>query len=145
MGKRSFTRVRLQSSAIVTSGQMEIHGEVENLSLNGVRLKTPQKLDCSKAVKVKIVFRSASSELWVKIPGRVIRHEGDGMVIQFTKLSLDSYVHLRNVISNLLGDEHKVSGELFAYLTGTSPKGQSADSQFDELCDAQVDRQLTPQ
>lgn len=135
----------MQSSAIVTSRSIEIHGEVEDLSLNGIRLRTSQKVDCSKAVKVKIVFRSASSELWVKIPGRVIRHETDGMVIQFTKISLDSYAHLRNIISNLLGDRRKVSGELLAYLTGASPQGHCDNSQFDELCDAQVDRKLTPQ
>lgn len=135
----------MQSSAIVTSRSIEIHGDVEDLSLNGIRLRTSEKIDCSKAVKVKMVFRSPSSELWLKVPGRVIRHETDGMVIQFTRIALDSYVHLRNVISNLLGDDRKVSGELFAYLTGTSPEEQCANSQFDELFDAQLDRRLAPQ
>ncbi len=144
MGKRNFTRVRIQSSAIVKCQHIEIMGEVEDLSLNGVRLKTSERLDLFKEVEIKLFFRCDSSELWVKIPGVVIRHESNGMVIQFTSMSLDSCIHLRNVISHLLGDECKVADELFYHMTGRSAKGPCAKAEFEELFDAQVDQQFTP-
>jgi hypothetical protein len=135
----------MQSSAIVKCRHIEIMGEVEDLSLNGVRLKTSERLDPSKEVENKLFFRSDCSELWVEIPGVVIRHESNGMVIQFTRMSLDSYVHLRNVISHLLGDERKISDELFSYMTRRSAKGPCAKEEFEELFEVQVEQQFTPQ
>ena len=81
----------------------------------------------------------------MKIPRVVIRQESNGMVIQFTRMSLYSCVHLRNVISHLLGDEHKVSDELFSHMIGRSLNGRCMKAEFEELFEAQVDQQFTPQ
>ena len=145
MGRRNFTRVRFRSLAVVKSRFTEMKGAIEDLSLNGVRLKTTQKFDLGKDVQIKILFKSRFSELRVEITGVVIRHEGNGMVIQFTNMPLDSYVHLRNVISHRLHDGCKVFDEFFVHMTAGSAKGPCAEVEFEKLFNIKVDQQIVPQ
>lgn len=145
MERRNFTRVRIRSLAVVKSRYAEIKGAIEDLSLNGVRLKTTQKFDLGKDVQIKIFFKRRFSELWVEVFGVVARHEGDEMVIQFTNMSLDSYVHLRNVISHRLHDGSMVFDEFFVHMTAGSAKGPCAEVEFEKLFNIKVDQQIVPQ
>ena len=145
MGRRSFTRVRFRSLAVVKSRHTEIKGAIEDLSLNGVKLKTTKRFDLGVEVQIRILFRSHFSELWVEILGVVIRHDGNGMVIQFTNMSLDSYIHLRNVISHRLYDGCKVFEEFFAHMTTGSATGPHAELEFEKLVNIKIDQQIVPQ
>ena len=145
MEKRNFTRVRVRTLAVVKGQLTEIKGEVEDLSLKGVRLKTSPKLDLDTDVQIKIFFKNGFSKLWVEISGIVTRNEDNGMVIQFTRMSLDSYIHLRNVISNLLDDQSKVFDEFFLHMTNGSAKGPCAELHFQESFNDAVDQQMVPQ
>lgn len=144
MDRRCFTRVGFRSLAVVKSRLTEIKGAVEDLSLNGVRLKTTQKLDPGKEVQVRILLRSRSSDLWVEVLGVVIRHELSGMVVQFSNMSLDSYVHIRNVISHRLQDRSKVFEEFFTHMTRGSARGPCAAVEFTRLFNFKVDQQMVP-
>lgn len=144
MERRSFTRIQLRSLAVVTNRFTEIKGATENLSLNGVRLKTAQRIDLDKGVRIRILFRTRSSELWVELFGVVIRHEDNGMVIQFTNMAVDSYAHLSSVISQRVHDRAKVFDEFFAHMTGGSAKGPSAAVEFEKLFNIKIDQQMVP-
>ncbi len=144
MDRRNFTRVRFRSLAVVKSRLSEIKGVVEDLSLNGVRLKTTQKLDLGKEVQVRILLRSRLSDLWIEVLGVVIRHAVNGMVVQFSNMSLESYVHIRNVISHRLQDRSKVFQEFFTHMTRGSARGPCAEVEFARLFSFQVDQQMVP-
>lgn len=144
MDRRNFTRVGFRSLAVVKSRLTEIKGALENLSLNGARLKTTGKFDLGKDVQIRILLRSRSSDLWVEASGVIIRHEVNGMVVQFTNMSLDTYVHIRNVISHRLQDRGKVFEEFFTHMTKGSARGPCAEVEFARLFNFQIDQQMVP-
>ena len=145
MERREFTRVQIRSLAVVKSRLTEIKGAIEDLSLNGLKFKTPQRFDLGVEVQIRILLRSHFSELWVSLFGVVLRHEVDGIIIQFTNMSLDSYIYLRNVIAHRLQDECKVFDEFFAHMTAGSAKGTCAELEFEKLFNIKVDQQIVPQ
>ncbi len=145
MDRRHFTRVQVRSAAVVKSRFIEINGEVQDLSINGIRLKSNQKFDLGKEVQVRISFSTDSSQLWINLFGIVIRHESNGMAIQFSNIPLDSYVHLRNMICCFLDDQYKVIGESFIHMTEGCAKGPYPQLEFEKSFSVRIDEQLVPQ
>lgn len=144
MDRRKFTRVGFRSLAVVKSRLSQIKATVEDLSLNGTKLKTAHKFDLGKDVQIEILLKSRFSDLWVEILGTVVRHDGDGMAIQFVNMSLDSHLHIRNLISNRLHDGRKTFDEFFAHLTNGSAKGPGAAVEFAKMFSIKVDQQMVP-
>ena len=122
MNARHFTRVPFKTEALVKSSKNVVSGEVENLSLNGMFLKTTEKLDIEDDVDIGISLMGTSSELSIKIKGTIVRHEDKGMAIQFSMkgLDVDSFVHLRNIIAYNRGEQDAVMEEYFSYLNKKS-------------------------
>lgn len=99
MEKRSFTRIPFQAKALVRAKDITVIGVVENLSLDGIFLKTPEKLRVNRVVKIELLFTGTSSQLSILLNGKILRHENIGMAIQFRKIDLDAFFHLNNLIS----------------------------------------------
>jgi len=72
---------------------------VENLSLDGIFLKTPEKLNLNRIVKIELLFTGTSSQLSILLDGKIMRHETIGMAIQFKNVDMDAFFHLKNLIS----------------------------------------------
>jgi len=83
MEKRNFDRIPFQTKAIVRSKDTTVIGIVENLSLDGIFLKTPEKLNLNRIVKIELLFTGTSSQLSILLDGKIMRHETIGMAIQF--------------------------------------------------------------
>jgi hypothetical protein len=99
MEKRSFTRIPFQTKAIVRSKNSTVIGIVENLSLAGIFLKTPEKLGLNRLVKIELLFTGTSSQISIILDGKITRHENIGMGIEFRNLDLDAFFHLKNLIT----------------------------------------------
>ena len=99
MEKRNFDRIPFQTKAIVRSKDATVIGIVENLSLDGIFLKTPEKLHLDKIVKIEVLFTGTSSQLSILLDGKIMRHETIGMAIQFKNIDMDAFFHLKNLIS----------------------------------------------
>lgn len=99
MEKRSFARIPFQTKAIVRSKDATVIGIVENLSLDGIFLKTPEKLRLNRIVKIELLFTGTSSQLSILLNGKIMRHENTGMAIQFKDVDMDAFLHLKNLIS----------------------------------------------
>ncbi|MGD8777187.1 MAG: PilZ domain-containing protein [Syntrophobacterales bacterium] len=108
MEKRSFTRITFRTKAIVRYRNTTVIGVVENLSLKGIFLKTPEKLSLNKKVKIELLFTGTSSQISIILDGVVMRHENIGMAIEFKNIDLDAFFHLRNLITYNTGDMDKV-------------------------------------
>lgn len=116
MEKRGFTRVSFRTEATVEFKDQTIRGEVENLSLKGMFLKTPEKMKKNEEVSIKILLSGTSSELFINVKGVVVRSESNGAGFQFNGMDLDSFIHLKNVIAYNEGDEGKIMDEFFRYM-----------------------------
>ena len=99
MEKRNFDRIPFQTKAIVRSKDTTVIGIVENLSLDGIFLKTPEKLTLNRIVKIELLFTGTSSQLSILLDGKIMRHENIGMAIQFKNIDMDAFFHLKNLIS----------------------------------------------
>jgi hypothetical protein len=99
MEKRNFDRIPFQTKAIVRSKDTTVIGIVENLSLDGIFLKTPEKLNLNRIVKIELLFTGTSSQLSILLDGKIMRHENIGMAIQFKNVDMDAFFHLKNLIS----------------------------------------------
>ena len=99
MEKRNFDRIPFQTKAIVRSKDTTVIGIVENLGMDGIFLKTPEKLNLNRVVKIELLFTGTSSQLSILLDGKIMRHENIGMAIQFKNVDLDAFFHLKNLIA----------------------------------------------
>ena len=99
MEKRSFSRIPFQTKAIVRAKETTVIGVVENLSLAGIFLKTPERLRLNRLVKIELLFTGTSSQISIILDGKITRHENIGMGIGFRNLDLDAFFHLKNLIT----------------------------------------------
>lgn len=120
VNNRNFSRVSFAIDALVTQAEMTIKGEVRNISLQGLYIETDGKLDAGLPVDVSIQLSGTTSEVAIKATGSVVRIDEYGIGIKFSKIDVDSFAHLRNVVSYQCGDGDKVIGEFFKYLDGQS-------------------------
>ena len=111
MEKRSFTRIPFQAKALVRAKDTTVIGVIENLSLNGLFLKTPEKLRVSRVVKIELLFTGTSSQLSILLNGKILRHENIGMAIQYRDIDLDAFFHLKNLIKYNTDKIHTVEKE----------------------------------
>jgi hypothetical protein len=99
MEKRSNIRVLFHVRSVLKYGDDIIEGEVENLSTGGMLFKTAAKIPAHEYVDITIYLYGSSSNLTLNMSGRVKRTTGRGIAIKFTELDLDSFIHLRNIVS----------------------------------------------
>jgi len=99
MSTRKFSRVPFHVSATATVGGRSFQGKISNLSMNGLFLETPERLPEGEAADLVITLEGTEPEVSVSFTGRVCRITDDGIGFHFEKIDLDSYTHLRNIIS----------------------------------------------
>ena len=116
MEKRNFDRIPFQTKAIVRSKDATVIGIVENLSLDGIFLKTPEKLNINRIVKIEVLITGTSSQLSILLDGKITRHENVGMAIQFKNVDMDAFFHLKNLISHNLNQVGKLNDDFQKFI-----------------------------
>ncbi len=113
MATRQFSRVKFRVAATISTADRQFHGNVENLSMRGMFLETDERLAEGDMVKITIVLSGTSPELSITFDGKVCRVTDSGLGFSFEKIDLDSYTHLKNIISYNLDDAEKVMEEIY--------------------------------
>jgi hypothetical protein len=113
MEKRRNTRVAFEVGAVVKYKRKVIKGNVINLSLNGILLKTETVIPEDSKVKVGISMEGTTSKLLVNIDGVVVRSNISETAVTFNAIDLDSFIHLKNIIIYNEGDEEKIMQEFY--------------------------------
>ena len=91
--KRQFERVACRTEARIDYRNTTFRGEVQNLSLKGLFVKTDQKIELDETVGVTVFFAGDSGELSFSLQGKVIHVADNGIGINFQKIEMDSLVH----------------------------------------------------
>ena len=123
MEKRALSRVAFQTAAAVRCGDRDVEGQVENLSLHGAFIATTEQLPADAVVDLAIQLNAPTSQLTINCTGAVVRTEDRGFGVEFREMGLDSFVHLKNVVSYQNGDPQKIVSEFAAFLANRA-KGQ---------------------
>jgi len=114
MSTRKFSRVEFNVMATVSTGGRSFQGKVSNLSMNGLLLDTDEKLQMGEVVDITISLPGTEPEITVAFTGRVCRITDSDIAFRFQMIDLDSYTHLRNIISYNMADAEKVMDEIFS-------------------------------
>jgi len=116
MEKRNFARIPFPTKAIVRAKDATVIGIVENLSLDGIFLKTPERLGLNRIVKIELLFTGTSSQLSILLDGKIMRHENLGMAIQFKDVDMDAFLHLKNIISCSTNQMEKIKDDFQKFM-----------------------------
>jgi hypothetical protein len=99
--KRKFTRVLFETTIKITADKTVIvSNRLRDISLGGAFVFTsgpslPEGTSC--ILEIDLVGRATL--LRIQIEGEVVRSDEEGMAVKFTKIDLDSLVHLRHLIA----------------------------------------------
>ncbi|MEI6703241.1 MAG: PilZ domain-containing protein [Deltaproteobacteria bacterium] len=110
MEHRNFTRVSYCECASVKHDDQAFFGDIENVSLQGLFIKTPQKVPINTPVEITVYFSQSSS---MYLNANVVRCEDTGLGIQISKMDVNSFVHLRNAVSMHCNDQDILMRETF--------------------------------
>ena len=116
MDKRKTTRVLYNVMAEIAYDDKSIQGEVINLSLRGMLLKTTDNIPINTRTNITLFLIGSTSELKIQLTGVVIRSDERGAALQFKKIDLDSFIHLKAIVAYNEGDEDKIMDEFYRAL-----------------------------
>ncbi len=113
MEKRKYSRVLFRAEANVQCGENTISGTVDNLSMKGIFLNTTVSIPNDFPLDISIVLSGSSTVLSIFIKGRAVRHTDSGIAIEFSEMDLDSFIHLKNVVTYNSDDPDGISEEYY--------------------------------
>ena len=109
MEKRNTVRVPFHVRSVIKYADKIIEGEVVNLSTGGMLFGAKDAIPAGETVTISIFLYGSSSHLTLNITGTVVRQTKESIAIKFTELDLDSFIHLKNIVShNMMNDEKAV-------------------------------------
>jgi hypothetical protein len=128
MEKRKFTRIPIRIEAFVNCLAKSFKAEIVNLSLNGIRLRSPEAMEEGGIARITLYLMGTEQRLDLSICliGKVLRR-GDGFFsLQFQEMDLDSFTQLRNIIAYNAGDGDRVMREFIDSLQPTEDEVKKA-------------------
>ncbi len=99
MRNRRFNRIRFESHATVLIGGQTFDALTENLSLNGLFVRSDKHLPVGNKAEILFSLPSASRNSAIKVNGVVVRNDVHGMAFQFGSLDEDCFSRLQTVIN----------------------------------------------
>ena len=114
MSTRKFSRVRFRVDATVITTGRTFQGQVENLSMSGLFVRTDERMAVGDVADITVVLSGTSPEIAMLFSGIVTRLTPEGIAFGFDRIDLDSYTHLKNVVAYNFGDSEKVNEEIYS-------------------------------
>ena len=113
--KRSNTRIQFDSPANVQCGVGDWSGQVLDISLQGVLVKTPLGWK-GKTGDICTVTIKLDGDITITMECKIAHIENDHVGLHCEHIDIDSATHLRRLVELNLGDEELLNRELAALL-----------------------------
>jgi hypothetical protein len=110
MEKRNFTRVTFSGGASIKYKEQIFWGNIENVSLQGFFIKTKLDLPLDNPLEVTIYQNPNSS---IHLLASVVRTEQDGLGMKISGVDVNSFVRLRDVVSEQCSDHTLLMNETY--------------------------------
>ena len=114
--KRHFSRVGFKVSALLQGDGRVLKGEVKDVSLRGLYLLTEELLPVGTPVEITVFLSASEEPVVINVSGVVARLVPGGIGCAFDKMDVESFTHLRSIISYQGGDETKAMAEFTEYV-----------------------------
>jgi hypothetical protein len=128
--QRRFTRVDFTVNALVKGEDTAFRGEVTNLSLHGIFIRTDTSMPVGSPAEVTICLTEIRPEVLIHVNATVVRCEPDGIALKFARIDVDSFTHLRSIIAYQKGDGDAVMDEFIDYVEENIHKSSAKPSLF---------------
>jgi hypothetical protein len=103
--KRKFTRVPFSTKVGLTIGDHTIFAnEMRNVSLGGAFVLATESVPSGTSCQLDIELTGPASLLCIRVEGEVLRCDPEGIAIKFTRIDLDSLIHLSHLIKICASD-----------------------------------------
>ena len=110
MEKRNFTRVDFSECASVKHKDQIFFADIQNMSLQGVYIKTNQEIPLNSTVELT-VYRPPNSSF--RYHASVVRCDDTGLGMQLKGMDVNSFVHLRDIVALQCNDHDLVTSETY--------------------------------
>jgi hypothetical protein len=121
--KRNFSRVDFKVSAMLQAEGVVVKGEVKDVSLRGIYVATDECIPVGSPVEITIYLSSTEPPIVINVSGSVARLVPGGIGCVFDKMDIDSFTHLRSIISYQGVDESKAMAEFAEYMVKKNGNG----------------------
>ena len=112
--KRRFTRVPFKVQVEMTVDDILYHtAQIKNLSLGGCLLPISAELKAGTLCQIRIQLSGASSDMEVRVAGKITRCDSDAVAVSFIRINPDSLFHLQNIIRYNSTDPDQVECKIF--------------------------------
>ena len=102
MNYRNFTRVDFSEFASIKFDEKVYFGNVENISLQGLFIKTHEEIPLNTPVDVAVYHTSDHS---IRFSAAVVRLENSGIAMRIRKMDSYSFFQLKNVVAERCPDQ----------------------------------------
>ncbi|MBI4962080.1 MAG: PilZ domain-containing protein [Desulfomonile tiedjei] len=97
--KRQFTRIPFRTEAkISTSNKVISSNKLRNISLGGAFVEVAEYLPEGEPCVLNVDLIGPASLLRIQVDGFIVRVEDAGIAVRFSRIDLDSLIHLRHLI-----------------------------------------------
>jgi hypothetical protein len=97
--RREFTRINISVAVeLAPPGEPKISGRGCNLSVKGVYVSGPRKLPASTKCPITIFLTGGGEPMSVRVMGRIVYADKEGMGIEFCEMDTDNLIHLQNLV-----------------------------------------------
>lgn len=110
MEKRNFTRVKLKADVLLEYNDSSLSGEVDDISIKGMYVRTSMLIPLSNPVHVTITAHPYND---IGMDARVIRQDENGVGLEVNKMTVESFVRLRDMIMHQAADPDVVMNEVY--------------------------------
>ena len=110
--QREFSRVQIPVRVeIARPGKMLFSGLAQDVSLNGLRVKSAEAFDADVPCDVSILLGEDSTPVRIDASGCVVRSDGTYVAVCFDAVELEGYEHLKKLIQYNAADLDQVERE----------------------------------
>lgn len=111
--KRVFTRVPCQIQAAIEGLGEVMEGEVSDLSLKGLFVKTQGSTSLGDEVDVTLRMPMTNPPLEFRVHAEVVRIAQDGIGLKICESDIQAFTHLRNIVAMQADEPDEILDELF--------------------------------
>lgn len=117
MERRKNTRIPFTIDAVIRHEDRPISGTLLNISLCGMCIEIQVKLPLHAAVDVDVILENGGSRMSLTLPGEVIRSEPGQTAVKLTRMTLDSYSRVRDLMMNNTDDPGSIMTEFHKFIS----------------------------
>lgn len=99
MEQRKYPRVDIETEALIRNGANDFRGTLRNISLCGIYVSTESRIPLGASAEVIFAATLPSRKGAVKVQGKVVRTDDEGIAFSVQNIDVDSFINLHLIVA----------------------------------------------